>query len=76
MEAEKSVSKQEKLTLERGFKIMELVTQIVASAAREGKGQQSLNIEEMDELVQTLFSTMCELLLPLPPKEKGRVRVF
>jgi len=79
MEGEKSVSKEKKFTLEQGLKIMELVTQIaVASARNEGTPQTTVvsDIEDVDKLVRTLFSTMCELLESLPPKKKPHVRTF
>lgn len=40
--------------------VMELVAEI--AAARVGHQGSTLNVEEIDKLVRTLFSTMCELL--------------
>lgn len=76
MEGEKSVNKQEKVSRELGLKIMELVTQI--AVAREASTMGARNPEpadyvgEIDELVRTLFRTMCELV----SHDKPRVRVF
>jgi len=73
MEGEKSASKQEKFSLESGLKIMELVARIVVASVRnEGTPQTVVvnSIEDVDELVRTLFSTMCEVLPP-----PGKIRV-
>ncbi len=56
----------DKFTPQTGLRIMELVTQIaVAREASELGARSTENTEyigEIDELVRTLFSTMCELL--------------
>jgi len=64
MEGEKSASKQEsnitKLSLQTELKIMELVTQI--AVARERNSADMRVIGDVNALVRTLFSTMCELV--------------
>ncbi len=45
---------------EQAIEIMKLVAEITAAAT--GNGTLAWDVEEIDKLVQTLFSTMCELI--------------
>jgi hypothetical protein len=68
MEGEKSVSKEKKFSLESGLKIMELVTQV--AVARERNEADTRVLGDVNALIRTLFSTMCEVLPP-----QGKIHV-